>query len=687
MSESFTRFLDLRSLTTSSSHTLLFPAKVAPKLFRSARVSSFLQPQSRRFNNHVVSAVPPSAPVEGELDLVSATECSDGSVVFRFGTAEEARERNELEEFESRRLVSEESKEGVLASEDTEKTEPEIQGNDEQFGPGELENECWGEKFSGPKSEQKACLSSEAPLLAETSLDGMTPVSEVCDHSEEEAKSGSLKKQHEILSEQDSNVERETVHTDEEHTSIDLEETGAAGLETEHICVSPVAMEISGDDDGGGPVVSESDDMLVGSGSKQQSTEGILENFNVKLEGKSSPQNDSEKILKDKKNTFLSSEQSNDMISDVPLGIETLTQKAEADNGECASESHVVISMFSSSLESPQKVLEDSDELETSSIAENKPILNVDRHHEEQVASISLHPEMQNIELDERNTSAEVAQMVESPSFSAHPGDTETSPDPYGETPILPTNLVLYSGAAIIPHPSKVFTGGEDAYFLSRENWFGVADGVGAWSLEGINAGLYARELMEICARFVSNSLSTRAPEPNEVLIRSVAEASSPGSSTALVARFDGQVLHVANIGDSGFVVVRNGTVSERSIPMVYEFNFPVQVQKGDDPSEQIESYKIQLHEGDLIVAATDGFFDNLYEQEIISIISKSLQLKMKPERIAEVLAMRAQEIGRSASARSPFADAAQAAGYPSFRGGKLDDVTVLVSIVQSSNS
>lgn len=43
---------------------------------------------------------------------------------------------------------------------------------------------------------------------------------------------------------------------------------------------------------------------------------------------------------------------------------------------------------------------------------------------------------------------------------------------------------------------------------------------------------------------------------------------------------------------------------------------------------------------------------------------------------------MKAQEVGRSSSTRSPFADAAQAAGYVGYAGGKLDDVTVVVSLV-----
>ncbi|RLN15462.1 putative protein phosphatase 2C 71 [Panicum miliaceum] len=50
---------------------------------------------------------------------------------------------------------------------------------------------------------------------------------------------------------------------------------------------------------------------------------------------------------------------------------------------------------------------------------------------------------------------------------------------------IARSTLVLSSGAAILPHPSKVATGGEDAYFIAGNGWFGVADGVGQWSFEG----------------------------------------------------------------------------------------------------------------------------------------------------------------------------------------------------------
>lgn len=214
-----------------------------------------------------------------------------------------------------------------------------------------------------------------------------------------------------------------------------------------------------------------------------------------------------------------------------------------------------------------------------------------------------------------------------------------------------------------------------------------MADGVGQWSLEGINAGQYAQELLENCEKIVLDSKSVPMTKPEEVLIRSAAESQSPGSSTVLVAYFDGQVLHVANIGDSGFIAIRNGAVFNRSSAMVHGFNFPLQIERGDDPTEFIEGYKIDLDEGDVIVAATDGLFDNLYEKEIASAVSNSLQASLKPQDIAEYLAMRAQEVGRSACGRTPFADAAQAAGYVGYTGGKLDDVTVIVSFIQKRSS
>ncbi|XP_004230532.1 probable protein phosphatase 2C 62 isoform X1 [Solanum lycopersicum] len=243
--------------------------------------------------------------------------------------------------------------------------------------------------------------------------------------------------------------------------------------------------------------------------------------------------------------------------------------------------------------------------------------------------------------------------------------------------------LILSSGATLLQYPSKAFAGGHEAYFIACGKWLGVADAVGSWSLEGSDPGVYAQELMQNSQSIVSQCDKDSINDPKQVLNLSVSKTDSPGSSTVLIAHFDGKALHVANIGDSGFIIVRNGNVYRKSSPMLHEFNLPIQIEKGDDPYQLLEEYKIELDEGDIIVTATDALFDNLYDQEIVSIASRSLEADKSPQEIAEILATRVQQVGSSASGRSPFADAAQAAGYVGYTGGKRDDVAAIVSVVQ----
>jgi serine/threonine protein phosphatase PrpC len=44
-----------------------------------------------------------------------------------------------------------------------------------------------------------------------------------------------------------------------------------------------------------------------------------------------------------------------------------------------------------------------------------------------------------------------------------------------------------------------------------------------------------------------------------------------------------------------------------------------------------LQKYTIDLQEGDVIVTASDGLFDNVYEEEVAGIVSKSLEADLKP--------------------------------------------------------
>ncbi|KAL9993163.1 putative protein-serine/threonine phosphatase [Helianthus debilis subsp. tardiflorus] len=104
------------------------------------------------------------------------------------------------------------------------------------------------------------------------------------------------------------------------------------------------------------------------------------------------------------------------------------------------------------------------------------------------------------------------------------------------------TDDFLLSGAALLEHPSKALTGGDDAYFVAGSKWLGVASGVSQWSFEGTGPGVYAQELMKTCEEIVLDTCSIPVTNPVELLCRGVKETNMSGSSNVLLANFSGQV-------------------------------------------------------------------------------------------------------------------------------------------------
>ncbi|GMF34541.1 unnamed protein product [Phytophthora lilii] len=116
---------------------------------------------------------------------------------------------------------------------------------------------------------------------------------------------------------------------------------------------------------------------------------------------------------------------------------------------------------------------------------------------------------------------------------------------------------------------------GEDSFFLTPDV-VGVADGVGGWNENGVDPGKISRSLMRNAAVFVrqqtanNESATTQqvlAHGYNQALLDDEVEA---GSTTACIVRLkqspEGKpVLEYSNLGDSGFVVIRNGEIIFRS--------------------------------------------------------------------------------------------------------------------------
>jgi len=57
-----------------------------------------------------------------------------------------------------------------------------------------------------------------------------------------------------------------------------------------------------------------------------------------------------------------------------------------------------------------------------------------------------------------------------------------------------PTGSHFHWGVANIPHDSKRHKGGEDAWVTS-EKLIAIADGVGGWEAQGVDSGLFSKQL------------------------------------------------------------------------------------------------------------------------------------------------------------------------------------------------
>jgi protein phosphatase PTC7 len=116
------------------------------------------------------------------------------------------------------------------------------------------------------------------------------------------------------------------------------------------------------------------------------------------------------------------------------------------------------------------------------------------------------------------------------------------------------------------------------------------------------------------------------------------------GGSTASVgvALPDGRV-ELANLGDSGSVLLRRAAVHHYSIPQTHGFNTPYQLSiipprmraqastfggayLEDFPGDAVVT-NVQMQHGDVLMLATDGVFDNLNNQDILKLVTSRMIL------------------------------------------------------------
>jgi len=240
------------------------------------------------------------------------------------------------------------------------------------------------------------------------------------------------------------------------------------------------------------------------------------------------------------------------------------------------------------------------------------------------------------------------------------------------------------TGAFSLPHRekrSKPGGCGEAAFFISGDKRvLGVSDGVGGWAEVGVDSSLYSRCLM---TNALAKSSSSSVRDPVEIMQAAYDNCTKVvGSATAVVASLDGEKIRAANLGDSGILVVRDNKVQLRSKEQQKGFNFPYQLgTNSKDVPKVADRYELTAKPDDIVVLATDGFWDNLFDEKILQLITTWRNEKGgQADKLAKLLAEEAERVSRS-QARTPFQVAAASAGLK-FAGGKEDDITVVVGVV-----
>ncbi|KAF3849157.1 hypothetical protein F7725_015654 [Dissostichus mawsoni] len=238
---------------------------------------------------------------------------------------------------------------------------------------------------------------------------------------------------------------------------------------------------------------------------------------------------------------------------------------------------------------------------------------------------------------------------------------------------------------------------GDDACFIAHNknaDVLGVADGVGGWRDYGVDPSQFSATLMRTCERLVKEGRFTPS-SPVGILTSGYFELLQNkvpllGSSTACIVVLDRRShrLHTCNLGDSGFLVVRGGEVVHRSDEQQHYFNTPFQLSIAP-PGQKVwcsvtaadsSSFDVQL--GDIILTATDGLFDNMPDYMILQELKKLKATNYDSVlQTAQSIAKQAHDLAYDPNYMSPFAQFACDNGL-NVRGGKPDDITVLLSVV-----
>ncbi|XP_047047632.1 putative protein phosphatase 2C 24 [Lolium rigidum] len=209
----------------------------------------------------------------------------------------------------------------------------------------------------------------------------------------------------------------------------------------------------------------------------------------------------------------------------------------------------------------------------------------------------------------------------------------------------------------------------EDAHFChARAGVVGVADRVGGCRGDGVDAAEFSRGLM-------ANAYNA---------VTAAAGSSSGVCPYTLLEMAYQKTVAWAYVGDSAFAVFRRGRLLLRALPQQHYFNCPFQLSAvGGDRVKDAAVGEFPVEEGDVVVAGTDGLFDNVFDAALEGIVQRCTALSLTPGKMAQAVGRLAYDMARS-SRESPFSAASREQQGTNFTGGKMDNITVIVAFIVS---
>lgn len=100
--------------------------------------------------------------------------------------------------------------------------------------------------------------------------------------------------------------------------------------------------------------------------------------------------------------------------------------------------------------------------------------------------------------------------------------------------------------------------------------------------------------------------------------------------------------------------------------------------------------HTVAVRAQDIVVAATDGVLDNVFDAEIAKLAGEHCPPGGEPKAcalaLAKAIVAAARRVGSSRTAHSPFA-AAAAKHNLRYQGGKLDDASVVVAVLSENDT